>query len=397
MKKYILLILVSVNICALYAAAEKGSLVRSNDYPLTKHNAIEKALCNHLTPDPINLVQRYYGREWRPQTIEIQDLGRLITIKSDEEYIAANLQLGCIALLSPKTGKIARTLYVDPTTRSCDNLSLNSCMNFSPDGKLLAINGWNDNTVQITSILATDCFIADSIHSLDTQHIVNQIKFLKLDILLTLNHDPGAIKIWNTKTETCIQEIPFPFFGSFTTTSDNQQLAIGPPRYRKSGITSNSVEIWTANDDNTFDHSCTVKSKNPGLFCMAFSRDNKQLAMGFFQKKPLWGQPYSLICIKNIKNDKLIHTLKQHTESIESIAYSPTGLLATGACDGKITIWDPIGGKLLSYLESHKNAVTSLFFSPTGSHLVSTSHNIIKISEILSQIAAIKEDRCYIS
>jgi WD40 repeat protein len=59
---------------------------------------------------------------------------------------------------------------------------------------------------------------------------------------------------------------------------------------------------------------------------------------------------------------------------LQTAAFSPTGeILAAGAWDAKIYLWDVPTGKLLNSLDGHTNIVTTLAFSPKGEYLLSGS------------------------
>ena len=62
------------------------------------------------------------------------------------------------------------------------------------------------------------------------------------------------------------------------------------------------------------------------------------------------------------------------------IALSPDGRrFATGAGDGRITIWDVASHQEVATLEGHKESVTQLAFTPDGDHLVSASKDQLRV------------------
>jgi WD40 repeat protein len=66
------------------------------------------------------------------------------------------------------------------------------------------------------------------------------------------------------------------------------------------------------------------------------------------------------------------HTLKGHTGSIYSLAFSPDGhTLVSGSRDTTVRLWDAATGELLQILEGHTDAVWSLAFAPDGRTLAS--------------------------
>ena len=70
-----------------------------------------------------------------------------------------------------------------------------------------------------------------------------------------------------------------------------------------------------------------------------------------------------------------IFTLKGHTDSINSVAFSPDGKrLATGSSDGTVKIWDAATGQETFTLKGHAEGVGTVgvecvAFSPDGKRL----------------------------
>lgn len=70
----------------------------------------------------------------------------------------------------------------------------------------------------------------------------------------------------------------------------------------------------------------------------------------------------------------LRHTLAGHTNSINSVAWSPDGrLLASGSDDHTIRLWDSSTGRQIRMLEGHTGTIISLSFSAGGRLLASKS------------------------
>lgn len=83
---------------------------------------------------------------------------------------------------------------------------------------------------------------------------------------------------------------------------------------------------------------------------------------------------YNDINIWEVKNWRLLKTLKGHTNTIESIDFSNDGhLLTSGSWDGTVRIWNIESGELLKILRGHTDKVRSVSFSPDDQTIASGS------------------------
>ncbi|MCP2732180.1 WD40 repeat domain-containing serine/threonine-protein kinase [Limnofasciculus baicalensis] len=75
-------------------------------------------------------------------------------------------------------------------------------------------------------------------------------------------------------------------------------------------------------------------------------------------------------------NWQVIHTLKGHFGSVESIAISPDGeILASGSTDRKIKLWHLLDRREICTLTGHNDRVSAVVFSPDGKVIVSGSYD----------------------
>ena len=115
------------------------------------------------------------------------------------------------------------------------------------------------------------------------------------------------------------------------------------------------------------------KPKKTGLYNssidhkLVFNLDGKIFAHAKFKE----------IYLYNAVTGKTKHVLKEHSDYVTSIAFSPVRqTLASGSEDKTIYLWDVDTGKLKLTLEGHPDEVTHVSFSPDGDTLISVSKDM---------------------
>jgi WD40 repeat protein len=107
----------------------------------------------------------------------------------------------------------------------------------------------------------------------------------------------------------------------------------------------------------------TLSGHSESVNSVAFSPDGRLLASGSGD----W-----TIKLWDVATGSEVRTLRGHTGGVNSVAFSPDGRLLASS-SGEIKLWDVASGREVRTLSGHTNGVTSVAFSPDGRLLASSS------------------------
>lgn len=109
----------------------------------------------------------------------------------------------------------------------------------------------------------------------------------------------------------------------------------------------------------------TLAEHDGAVLCAAFSPDGTLLASGAEDGTlRLW----------DVKTHRLMRTMLVAKAAFAGLAFSPDGdLLAAGTIDGELSVWDAANGEVLASWIAHRQAIRYVAFSPDGMSIASAS------------------------
>ncbi|KAJ5319743.1 hypothetical protein N7508_000026 [Penicillium antarcticum] len=228
---------------------------------------------------------------------------------------------------------------------------------FSPDGRMIAsasgeiIMLWDAKTGQELQKLLR--------HS----RLVRSVAFSPMNSrVLASGSDDGTIKLWNLDTGNALQTLRghLQWVRSIGFSLDGQTIS--------SGSGDKTIKLWDTKANADAD-SKMVNSHSTRVQCLAVSPNGRMVASSTTEIIRLWDSD----------TGKEIQTLQGHLSSARSVGFSPDSqIVASGSTDRTVKLWNARTGSILQTFD-HTDWVDSVAFSLDGRMIVSASSNIIKL------------------
>ena len=253
------------------------------------------------------------------------------------------------------------------------------CIEFSPDGKILASGGWNrahtvvlwDVTTGQQKAVFQERNIIDA-----NSHDVRCLSFSSDGKTLASGYGDGNIRLWDIKTGKQKKLL-----------SGHSSHVYGmsfSPTDRKILVSGSSDELWLwdvakGKHQSIYIHRVIFNVEpdgskiyeQPAVLGLSFSSDGKTLATTHLDRTVrLWDI--------EIKTAKTI--FKGHTDFVHRVRFSPDGkTLVGGSWEETVLLWDVTTGEQKSTLTGHTSEIKSVAFSADGSTIASNDGNTVRL------------------
>jgi len=246
-----------------------------------------------------------------------------------------------------------------------------SCLEFSPDGKIMASGSEAESLMSDSGKF--EIIIWDAISNKILGHLtghkdaIQSISFNKTGTKLVSSDSKGEVKIWDLTNFKEIKSITGSDWISTVCLTPDDRYIIGEYSYAK------KVDLWD------FETGELISTLNIGqqIGSMDISPDGSKIALSCYHSVQIWSL---------ISNKKLLEVDDNSLRGF-AIKYSPDGkILAVGSGDGEIKFFDPESLNSKYTLSGHFKPVLSVAFNKDSKYLISgSSDQMIKVWNLQSK------------
>lgn len=246
-------------------------------------------------------------------------------------------------------------LPLQPThTLGADSYLL-SCLDFSPDSKLLGGSSFGSGKDAIVWELATGKEKARWAHP----DQVYAIRFHPRDGTVITGCSDGHVRVWELGKQEPKAVFPRPFDDRGIS-----RLAISPTGTRLVGAISSYTGpvLWDAKTGKSKLLPPSSRNKHDYIDCIAFSPDGSRCVVSRPYGTDVW----------DMEKENVVGplTYAEHKKSIDPVCFSPNGKLIAGGFEREVGLWDAEKLTELAVLDKMSSNVEGLQFTPDGKYLI---------------------------
>jgi len=223
---------------------------------------------------------------------------------------------------------------------------------FSPDGKQV-ISGSSDNTLKLWDVLTGQEIRTFSGHT----ETITSVAFSPNGRQILSGSYDKTVKLWDVRTGRQIRTIRVYIVTSVEFSPNGRQVLVGEigGNFRvHDSATGNEIRFFADEDINYGGFSPSV----------TFSPNGRQILSGYLRNFKLW----------DAATGQEVRTFSGHTETINSVAFSPDGkLVLSGSNDNTLRLWDAETGQEIRTFSGNSNWVNSVAFNPSAKQILTGS------------------------